>query len=60
MDEKWKAMHDELMGLTMKQLRGIARAEGITLGYDGATKRGTVNAIVGQRKHRELSGERGQ
>ena len=34
-------MRADLATHTMKQLRAIARAEGICLGYDGATKRGT-------------------
>lgn len=56
----YAAMRADLARHTMKQLRAIARAEGICLGYDGATKRGTVNAIVGQRQYREYIKERGE
>lgn len=56
----YSAMRADLARRTMKQLREIARAEGITLGYDGATKRGTVDAIVGERQYRELIKERGE
>lgn len=56
----YAAMRADLANHTMKQLREIARIEGITLGYDGATKRGTVDAIVGERQYRELMKERGE
>lgn len=32
--------------LTMKQLKEIAKAEDICLGYDGSRKSDTINAIV--------------
>ena len=56
----YDAMRADLARRTMKQLREVARAEGICLGYDGATKRGTVDAIVGQRQYRERMRERGE
>jgi hypothetical protein len=56
----YAAMRADLSKRTMKQLREIARADGICLGYDGATKRGTVDAIVGHRKYREYMKERGE
>jgi hypothetical protein len=59
-EDKYAAMRADLSKRTMKQLREVARAEGITLGYDGATKRGTVDAIVGQRQYREYMKERGE
>ena len=59
-EDKYAAMRADLGAKTMKQLREIAKREGITLGYDGATKRGTVDAIVGQRKYREYMKERGE
>lgn len=59
-DDKYDAMRADLMRMTMKELRAIARAEGICLGYDGATRRGTVDAIVGERRYRELMKERGE
>lgn len=55
-DTDYEAMRAELGKLTVKQLRKIARAEGICLGYDGSTKRATVGAIVSARKHRERNG----
>lgn len=54
----YAAMRADLARHTVKQLRAIARDEGICLGYDGATKRGTVDAIVGERQYRELMKER--
>lgn len=47
-------MRDELMCMTVKQLKQIARDDGICLSYSGATKAGTVNEIVSQRRYREL------
>ena len=59
-DTDYAQMRIDLSKHTMKQLREVARAEGICLGYDGATKRGTVDAIVGQRQYRERMRERGE
>lgn len=56
----YAAMRADLARKTMRELRAIARDEGICLGYDGATKRGTVDAIVGERRYRELMNERGE
>jgi hypothetical protein len=50
----YEKMREDLARKTMKELRAIARDEGICLGYDGARKDSTVAAIVGQRKHREM------
>jgi len=58
--DKYAAMRADLSKHTMKQLREIARAEGICLGYDGARKDTAVAAIVSNRRHRELMGERGE
>ena len=58
MDEDvWEDMRERLMGLTTKQLRQIARDEGISLGYDASRKDTTVGAIVSARRHRALRGE---
>ena len=54
----YEAMRGELSKLTAKQLRAIARDEGICLSYSGATKRGTVDEIVSQRRHREMEERR--
>lgn len=42
---------DELLRLRCKDLRAIARREGVALGYDGHTKAGMVSAIVAHRAH---------
>lgn len=46
-------MRDELSALTMRQLRAIAKSEGICLGYAGGRKASAVDEIVGQRRHRD-------
>ena len=56
----YSAMRADLARHTMKQLREIARAEGICLGYDGARKDTAVAAIVGNREYRERMREREQ
>jgi hypothetical protein len=53
-------MRADLARYTMKQLREVARAEGICLGYDGARKDTAVAAIVSSRRHREWLKERGE
>ena len=53
----WDEMRERLMGLTTKQLRQLARDEGITLGYAASRKDTTVGAIVSARRHRAMSGE---
>ena len=58
--DKYAAMRADLSKRTMKQLRVIARDEGICLGYDGSRKDSTVAAIVSNRRHRERMGERGE
>ena len=56
-EEAWDEMRERLMGLTTKQLRQIARDEGISLGYAASRKDTTVAEIVSQRRHRALRGE---
>lgn len=56
----YAAMRADLNRLTVKQLREIARAEGICLGYDGARKDTAIAAIVSNRKHKEWTRERGE
>lgn len=53
----WDEMRERLMGLTTKQLRQVARDEGICLGYDASRKDTTVAEIVSQRRSRALRGE---
>lgn len=59
-EDKYAAMRADLAHHTMKQLREIARAEGICLGYDGARKDTAIAAIVGNREYRERMRERGE
>lgn len=56
-EEVWDEMRERLMGLTAKQLRQLAKDEGICLGYDASRKDTTVAEIVSQRRHRALRGE---
>lgn len=56
-EEVWDEMRERLTGLTLKQLKQVARDEGICLGYDASRKDTTVAAIVSQRRRRALRGE---
>lgn len=56
-EESWDEMRESLMGLTVRQLRQIARDEGIALGYAASRKDTTVGEIVGTRRHRALNGD---
>lgn len=53
----YEVMRSDLSRLTMRELKEIAKREGICLGYDGSRKENTVEAIVSQRRHRELDHE---
>ncbi len=53
----WDEMRERLMGLTTKQLRQLAKDEGITLGYAASRKDTAVGEIVSQRRARALRGE---
>ena len=53
----WEDMRERLMGLTLKQLRQLAKDEGISLGYAASRKDSAVAEIVTQRRHRALRGE---
>ena len=53
----WDEMRERLMGLTTKQLRQLAKDEGITLGYAASRKDTAVGEIVSQRRCRALRGE---
>lgn len=53
-EETWDEMRESLMGLTVRQLRQIARDEGICLGYAASSKNATIGEIVGTRRHRAL------
>ena len=56
-EEVWQDMRERLMGLTTKQLRQLAKDEGISLGYAASRKDTAVAEIVSQRRHRALRGE---
>lgn len=49
--EEEERMVRELSKLTVRQLREMARSEGVCLGYAGATKAGIVQEIVSYRRH---------
>lgn len=49
-------LHDELERKTTKELRKIARSEGICLGYDASRKSSMVNAIVSGIRYKEMRG----
>lgn len=58
MDEGvWEDMRERLMGLTLRQLKQLAKDEGISLGYAASRKDSAVAEIVTQRRHRALRGE---
>ena len=58
--DKWEIMRDELSKLTVKQLKDIARKEGICLGNEAGCKEATVRRIVGQRRYWEEVCGRGE
>lgn len=49
-------LHEELARKTSKELRQIARDEGICLGYDASRKSSMVNAIVSGIRYKEMHG----
>ena len=48
----WEDMRERLMGLTVKQLKRLAKDEHISLGYDACRKDSLVGNIVSTRRHR--------
>lgn len=48
----WEDMRERLMGLTVKQLKRLAKDEHISLGYDAYRKDSLVGNIVSTRRHR--------
>ena len=48
----WEDMRQRLMKLTTKQLKQLAKDEGICLGYDASRKDSMVGNIVSSRRHR--------
>lgn len=53
-EDRWDAMRADLQKLTVKQLRKIAKDEGICLGYAASRKDTTIDQIVGNRRYRAL------
>ena len=43
--------HDELINMTMKQLKEYAKEIGCILGYDAARKETAINAIESYQRH---------
>lgn len=53
-DEEERRMREQLQTLTVRELKDVARAEGICLGYAGATKEGTIGEIISARRYRDM------
>ena len=43
--------HDELINMTVKQLKEYAKERGCILGYDAARKETAINAIESQQRY---------
>lgn len=56
--DKWEEMRQELSHLTVKELKQLAKDEGICLGWDACRKDSTVGAIVSHRRHMEMESAR--
>lgn len=54
MGDKYEQMRQELMCHTLKELKAIAKQDGVCLGYDGSRKDTCVGAIVSYRRHKEM------
>lgn len=53
-EEDERRMRERLSALTVRELKDVARAEGICLGYAGATKEGTIDEIISARRYRDM------
>ena len=53
-EEDERRMRERLSALTVRELKDIARAEGICLGYAGATKAGAIDEIIANRRYRDM------
>ena len=53
-EEDERRMREQLSALTVRELKDVARAEGICLGYAGATKSGTIDEIIANRRYRDM------
>lgn len=54
--DRWEAMREELMGMTLKELRKLAKRDGICLGYAASRKDSCVAEIVSSRRYQEENG----
>ena len=53
-EEDERRMREQLSALTVRELKDVARAEGICLGYAGATNSGTIDEIIANRRYRDM------
>lgn len=53
-EEDERRMRERLSALTVRELKDIARAEGICLSYAGATKADTIDEIIANRRYRDM------
>lgn len=58
-EQQWKDMREELSKRSVKELRALAKSEGISLGYSATRKDSTVSCIVTNRRNRALEEYRG-
>ena len=58
-ERQWEDMRDELSKRSVKELKQLAKSEGISLGYSAARKDSTVLCIVTNRRNRALEEYRG-
>lgn len=54
----WEARRAELSRMTVRELRQLARAEGVCLGYAASRRASAVDEIVAWERWREREGER--
>ena len=54
--DRYDEMRSELMAMTLKDLKRLAKAEGISLGYDASRKDSAVGCIVSNMRYREANG----
>ena len=54
--DRWEAMREELMSMTLAELRALAKRDGICLGYAASRKDSCVAEIVSSRRYQEENG----
>lgn len=54
--DRWEAMREELSGMTLAELRALAKRDGICLGYAASRKDSCVAEIVSSRRYQEENG----